>query len=151
MPKVDIDDETYGRLLVTSQLLGETVGEVVYRLVNRLLTEPAQTPVRTSQPQREAHVNEEETVVPTTTAEWISVYKIYKGHRVEGSFNPNTMEVRLSTAPWTNKYFASPTAAAVAVVDHYSGDVRTTSNTNGRKFWRLASTGENLHSVIGER
>ena len=89
--------------------------------------------------------------MPTMTAEWLAIHKIYKGHRLESSFNPSTHEVRLATTPWANKYFASPTAAAVAVVEHYSSDVRETNNTNGRKFWKVTSTGENLRSIIGER
>lgn len=87
----------------------------------------------------------------TGSAEWLAIHKIYKGHRIEGTFNPSTHEVRLATEPWANKYFASPTGAAVAVVEHFSGDVRETNNTNGRKFWKVASTGENLRSIIGER
>lgn len=91
------------------------------------------------------------TTSPTRNASWIAIFKVYKGHRIEGMFNPATHEIRLTTEPWANKYFSSPTAAAVAVVGHYSGDLRESNNTNGRMFWRLRETGENLRSVIGER
>lgn len=154
MPEVNLDDETYERLLVTSHLMDETIGEVVRRLVDRLASEsrPSSDPTTVGGTGPNwSPLRAQEKRIQTDVAEWLAIHKIYKGNRVEGTFNPTTHEVRLSTEPWTNKYFASPTAAAVAVVDHFSGDVRETNNTNGRKFWKISATGENLRSIIGER
>ena len=155
MPEVSLDEETYDRLLVASRLMDEPIGEVVRRLVNRLASQPEplpdSVPVGDVRPDPPAVSNSREMHMETVTAEWLAIHKIYKGNRVEGVFNPTTHEVRLSTQPWANKYFASPTAAAVAVVEHFSGDLIETNNTNGRRFWKVTSTGDNLRSIIGER
>ena len=82
---------------------------------------------------------------------WLPVYKTYRAQRVEGEFNPNTMELRVITAPWSGKVFNSPTAAARAVVEKLGSGERQTSNTNGRKFWRLSGGGDDLRSVVGTR
>ncbi|NPD04515.1 hypothetical protein HN031_07435 [Nocardioides sp. zg-1308] len=155
MRQVEIDDATYDRLVVAARLMDRTVGEVVARLVDRLASDAAPSvPVPN---QAATAVSKSSTYTPparaTTdpTVEWIPVYKVYKAHRIDGTFNPRNHEVRLSTEPWVNKTFSSPTAAAVAVVEHVSGDVRESPNTNGRKFWKVADTGKNLHSIIGER
>jgi hypothetical protein len=155
MRSIEVDEETYGRLIVVARLMNEPIGDVVRRLVDRLSTDtesvsrPHQPPAPSASTPKEDPIN----VMATTplTAEWLQIHKIYKGHRIEGTFNPSTHEVHLSTEPWANKYFSSPTAAAVAVVDYFSGDVRETPNTNGRIFWKVSKTGQNLRSIIGER
>ena len=86
-----------------------------------------------------------------TTSPWIDIHKVYKGHRIEGTFNRETLEVVITSGPLANRGFPSPTAAAVAVVLHFSGDVRESPNTNGRLFWKVTETGRSLRSLIGER
>jgi hypothetical protein len=153
MKQVEIADATYDRLVVAARLMDRTVGEVVAQLVDRLTSE---APARSDQPgatvtsTRDA-VTHDPLAESGPGSEWIPVFKVYKGHRLDGTFNRSTHEVRLSTEPWTNKTFPSPTAAAIAVVLHLSGDVRESPNTNGRKFWKVVATGKNLHSLIGER
>ena len=144
MPSIEIDSETYDHLLVTSRLVDESIGDVIRKLVQSRIMGVASSAV--SLP-----IEPVANPVVDFEGEWIPVHKIYKGHRVEGTFNPSTHEIRLSTEPWANKYFSSPTAAAVTVVEHFSGSTRETPNTNGRKFWKVTSTGRNLHSIIGER
>lgn len=161
MPAVQLDDETYERLAVVARLMNEPIGAVIRRLVDRLATDPAPPPHPTQNPDpAAANAPRERTmsaaaVGPTPDEwhgeDWVHVHKIYKGHRIEGTFNVSTHELHLSTEPWANKYFNSPTAAAVAVVEHFSGDVRETPNTNGRLFWKVTKTGKNLRSIIGER
>lgn len=160
MPTIELDHETYERLMVVARLMNEPVGAVVRRLVDRLATAPdtSHTPEDVDMANRAAPkksaVSTPSAATPTDAwhgDEWIPVHKIYKGHRIEGTFNAATHELHLSTEPWANKYFASPTAAAVAVVEHFSGNVRETPNTNGRLFWKVTKTGRNLRSIIGER
>jgi hypothetical protein len=155
MPQIHLAAETHERLLVTARLMNKTVGEVITLLVDRLTNEPAtpsEEPVSPS-----ARVGGPGRYIPPPVSPpdaavtWIPVYKVYKGHRLEGAFNPRTHEVRLSTGPWANRIFPSPTGAAIAVVEHYSGDVRDSPNTNGRKFWKVVETDKNLHSIIGQR
>lgn len=152
MRVVEIDEGTYDRLLVAARLMERSVGEVITRLVDRLASDgedSADTGGTNLAPDLSTASHPPRLPVPID--DWITVFKVYKGHRLEGAFHPRTREVRLSTPPWTNKVFPSPTAAAVAVVEHFSGDVRESPNTNGRKFWKVADTGKNLHSIIGER
>ena len=115
MAQIELDDVTYERLLVTARLLDEPVGQVVHRLLDRLTSDgsPAAPPGCTPAPDpasypgpKEEHVTER-----TLTAVWIPVHKIYKGQRVEGTFNPSTHEIRLTTPPFANRYFNSPTGA----------------------------------------
>jgi len=161
MYTIEIDDETYERLIVVARLMNEPIGAVVRRLVDRLTTDPEpnpqpQHPVAPSPITPKENSMSTPTVAATTAEkmhleEWVPIHKIYKGHRIEGSFNPATHELHLSTEPWANKYFSSPTAAAVAVVEHFSRDVLESSSTNGRLFWKVTKTGQNLRSIIGER
>lgn len=165
MPTIEVDDETYDRLTFTARLVDEPVGAVVRRLLDRLSAEPAAraqpaqpaqapSPPRPSPPAAAASPGIAAAggaTEPPAMDGWIAIHKIFKGHRVEGYFHPSTHEVRLKTEPWANKYFASPTAAAVKVVDHFAGDARQTPSTNGRKFWKVTATGEDLRSVIGQR
>ena len=161
MPSIDIDQETYEQLLVASRLLDEPISQVISRVVQRVLGEPRPT---TPDPVAQAATSEPVTQAAITTlagvkaqeparadSGWLAVYRVYKGHRVEGAFNPKTLELRLATPPFANRSFPSPTAAAEEVVGHYSGDVRETNNTNGRRFWKVSTTGKNLRSVIGQR
>jgi len=162
MYTIEIDDETYERLIVVARLMNEPIGAVVRRLVDRLTTDPEPNPQPQQQPVAPSANTSKESVMSTLAVadptveklhleEWVQIHKIYKGHRIEGSFSPATHELHLSTEPWANKYFSSPTAAAVAVVEHFSRDVRETSSTNGRLFWKVTKTGQNLRSIIGER
>jgi hypothetical protein len=160
MPSIELDQETYERLAVAARLMNEPISTVVRRLVDGLAkgpaapTQPADEPVGSEWAGASgAKMVAKKVAVPTQSLHGdksVPIHKVYKGHRVEGTFNVDTHEVRLSTAPWTNNSFPSPTAAAVAVVDHYSGDLRETPNTNGRLFWKL-SNGKNLRSIIGSR
>ncbi|MBS2936593.1 hypothetical protein KDN32_02415 [Nocardioides sp. J2M5] len=163
MKTIQIDDGTYDRLVVAARLMDRTVGEVVSRLVDVLASD---TPVAAGPPSSPSEAAAQQVRASTSSSsaykpparehidpkvDWIPIAKTYKGHDLSAMFNPHTHEVRLTTEPWHNQVFSSPTAAAVAVVDHFSGDVRESPNTNGRKFWKVVATGKNLHSLIGER
>jgi len=155
MPSIETDDETYDRLYMAARLMDVPLGEIVRRLVKRLASEPSSGASSTATAMHSEEAAATTTAMPTMPApptnDWLPIFKIYKGHRVEGNFNPSTHEVLLITEPWVNKYFSSPTAAAVTVVEHYSGNDRKSPSTNGRKFWKLTSTGANLRSIMMRR
>lgn len=142
MPTIELDLATYEKLIITARLTEQSVGAVVKRLVDRLAN--AQSPTTTTPLSDD--------VVPSEKPppSWVPVFKVYKGHRLEGEFNPSTMEVKVLTNPWAGRVFSSPTAAATAVVEHFPS-TRETSNTNGRRFWRVVSTRRDLRSIVGER
>jgi len=154
MKNIEIADATYDRLVVAARLMDRTVGEVVAQLVDRLAASdeptPGAKPGATVTPIREVGI-QAPPGFGQSDSQWTPVYKVYKTHRLDGVFNPRTHELRITTEPWGNKIFPSPTAAAIDVVNHFSGDVRESPNTNGRKFWKVVATGKNLHSLIGER
>ena len=96
---------------------------------------------------RDADPGTAETASAETPTE---IFKVYKGHRVEGTLDPATSAIRIMSSPWDGKDYLSPTAAAIAVVEHYSPD-RAEPNTNGRRFWKLSSSGESIDTIIGRR
>ncbi len=147
MPSIDLDQDTYEKLEVSARLMNKSPGDVVSLLLRRLVVAPGPDKAPTTPTQQETPMSLSAPRQPG----WLPVHKTYLSHLVEGDFNPTTMEVRVSTAPWSGRVFASPTAAARAVVEHYGGDNRQTTNTNGRKFWRLKDRDEDLRSVVGRR
>jgi hypothetical protein len=141
MPIIEIDQVTYEKLHVTAQLTERQIGAVVKQLVDRLSGAPGSVTTH-----RGPEVRAEE----AAESAWLPVFKVYKGNRVEGAFNPSTLELRITSGSWSGQVFASPTAAAIAVVERFSSD-RVTPNTNGRKFWKLVASGRDLRSIVGER
>src|SRR4051812_18534914 len=127
MPLVEIDPDVYDRLVVTGKLMDRPISDVVRRLLDLVAREPA-----SSQPsQYSSRSKEQEMLALASTAEVEPIYATYKGHRIEGQFDVATHEVVLRDSPWVNRPFGSPTAAARAVVEHFSGDTIQVSNTNG--------------------
>jgi hypothetical protein len=141
LPTIDVDQLTYDKLQITAQLTEKPIGAVVKQLLDRLAAPP---PITASSASGAA------SGPALSDAAWVPVFKVYKGHRIEGEFNPMSMELKVTTAPWSRRVFNSPTAAAIAVVEHFPS-ARETSNTNGRKFWKVAATGNDLRSLVGER
>lgn len=141
MPSIDIEQSTYDRLVVTARLLDQPVGNVVTLLLDRLTGDapPGQNPPVAAATAR---------TVPGGGD--LPVHALYKGQRVEGAFSPDTLELQVDSAPWSGRRFSSPTAAAQAVVSQYGSD-RQSPNTNGRRFWKVTRTGNDLRSLIGER
>jgi hypothetical protein len=140
MPTITVDQQTFDRLAIAASLSQSSVADLVRSLVDERI---AKTP------------SAEAAIGPTATEDGksdglIDVFKVYKRNRVEGTFDPQTMTLRIRTAPWGGREFSSPTAAAIAVVEQFAPD-RHEPNTNGRRFWKIRATGRNLDSVIGRR
>jgi hypothetical protein len=148
MPSVEVSEATLEKLRLTANLTGSSPGAVVDVLVDRT--------------SREGHVSNEISVappaapripeppIPEATWDWVPVHHVFKGQRVEGDFRPSSFELRIRSAPWNGRVFASPTAAAQDVVGRWSPD-RATNNTNGRKFWRVNTSNKDLRSLVGTR
>lgn len=153
MPLIDIDDQTYERLVLSARLLDLPVGRVVSMLVDRLLTEaltspPSPAPIRPAVPPAAVTAPLSGAAGPRDV---VSVFAVYLGRRVTGRFDPSSLTVAIDDAPWNGKVFPSPTAAAIAVVRQLAPDERQSANTNGRIFWKSAHTGKDLRSIIGVR
>lgn len=75
----------------------------------------------------------------------IPVYGLYRGTRTEAVFDVETNAIEVRTGPLKGERFKSPSGASAAVVQaerpHLHG------STNGWRFWRVASTGEELGTV----
>jgi len=149
MPDVTIDSKTHEKLRFTANLMNRSIGDVIRLLVERL-DSPDPSVEATNRPEPPLRAAPAEPNAADSRSGWIPVHKTYKNKRFEGEFNPQTMELRVTSAPWHSRVFPSPTAAAQAVVEHVPGK-RQTNNTNGRKFWRVTSTGQDLRSIVGER
>jgi hypothetical protein len=152
MPDISIDERTHEKLVFTARLMDRTVGDVVKQLVDKLAAEP-RLPLQAStddEPVASRVVEAEPSPEPRRSSPWIPVHKVFKGKQYQGRFNPSTMELMIETVPWSGQIFSSPTAAAQAVVGRTPSE-RQTVSTNGRKFWRVTSTGKNLRSVVGQR
>jgi hypothetical protein len=150
MPDVTIDEKTHDKLQFTANLMNRSIGDVIRLLVERL-DKPLPPVEATNRPGTSSRGTSPAAPDATNSGPgWIPVHRTYKNERFEGEFNPQTMELRVTSAPWRGNVFSSPTAAAQAVVEHVPGD-RQTNSTNGRKFWRVTATGQDLRSVVGER
>lgn len=154
MPEVTVDQRTYEKLRFSAALMSRPVGDVIRILVDRLEEPPAPTrPVPLPDPMSPSDPGDnppQDRASDYDAGKWLPVHSVYKSQRVDGEFNPSTMELRILTAPWSGRVFNSPTAAAQAVVAHGPGN-RQTNNTNGRRFWRLNSGEGDLRTVVGER
>lgn len=141
MPTITVDTLTFERLTIAASLYESSIAELVRSLVDDRISKASLT---TDQHNPESAGDAAQALVP------IGVFKTYKGHRVEGTFDPGTFAVRIQSSPWHGKEFPSPTAAAIAVVEYFSPD-RAEPNTNGRRFWKLSDGGRNLETMTGRR
>ncbi len=130
VPQIDVDDDTYGALRIAANAAGVSVGEVVARALAAL--------------GREAPP-------PTPADPWVDVpiYTEYLGQRVEAVFLPATRRVLITSGPLAGKEFATPSAAAGAVVA--SRNPRVNPRSNGWRFWHVTATGDYIDTVRSPR
>ncbi|GAA1979997.1 hypothetical protein GCM10009817_20840 [Terrabacter lapilli] len=147
---VSVDQSTYEKLRFSATLMGCSPGEVVALLISRLDDDASSSLPRSSSTASAPEVSQSEQPPVAGGARWIHVYRVYKGQTFEAEFNPASLEVRITSAPWSGKVFPSPTAAAEAVVSQAPGQPETV-NTNGRKFWKLRSGSGDLRTIVGRR
>ena len=125
MPDITVDDATYDALRLAANAAGVPVGEVVRRALAALA---AAAPRAERDPWQE-----------------VEVYAEYRGRRVEGRFVPATARLAVTTGELAGQVFASPSAAAGAVLAalNPARDART----NGWRFWHVTSTGDHLDTL----
>ena len=122
MPDIPVDQATFDAVRLAANASGLTMSDVVRRALATLAAaDPA--------PERDPWVE-------------VPVYAEYRGRRVEGLFLPATSRLVVTTAPLAGREFASPTAAAGAVVAEVNPG--RTSPTNGWRFWHVTASGEFL-------
>jgi hypothetical protein len=83
------------------------------------------------------------------TEERIAVHAIYAGTRTEGSYDPRTQSLTITTGPVASQTFGTPSGAAVALVATLSPEVNP--NRNGWSFWVQSANGERLQAIRSRR
>ena len=125
-PTINLDTSTYERLTLVAATLGVSDSEAVAELLRRLATPRATEP----------HDGD---------GDGVAIHVVYNGARVEGTFDPSTKSVTITTGPLAGKLFKSPSAAAIAVVSHLNPDVHP--NRNGWSFWFVSATNQVLQTI----
>lgn len=116
---IEVDDHTYRSLEFAARVANTTAGEVVARLVAQA-SMPASVP-----PAADA----------SGASSVIKVYADYDGHRTQGTYDPDTTRIDITSGPLAGRSFKTPTGAARAVVAHYKPGI--SPNRNGWSFWTL--------------
>lgn len=162
MPTLTVDQQTYDMLVFSARLMDVPVDEVVRIMVQRLerldegrsrqpVRDLTSTPISVPKLERPRPPRPDQPPEPPRhPSPWLPVHKVYRGRRVDAEFNRDTMEVKVLSAPLEGRAFPSPTAAAMAVLERLPSG-RETQGTNGRTFWKVTGTGEDLRSIVGRR
>lgn len=129
MKAIEVDEQTHGKLTFAARVMGCTPSEVVRRLV-----ESWSTAEDAAQGQGEDPVG-------------VRVHAVYRGQRSGGLFNPATRMLSVTDGPGAGTAYASPSAAAMAVVKAINPDRHP--NTNGWSFWRVTQSGNELKTLRG--
>ena len=117
---IEVDDHTYRAIEFAARMANITAGEVVARLVEQASV-PALVP-----PAAEAG----------GASDVLNVYADYAGHRTQGTYDPVTTRIDITSGPLAGRSFKTPTGAARAVVAHYKPGI--SPNRNGWMFWILS-------------
>lgn len=120
---IAVPQETYDRLRSAGELLEISDEEVVDRAVTMLLDWGRRPPIDPWQP--------------------VSVFFEYGGTRVEGLFLPARRRLKIESPPLAGQIFATPSAAARAVVKKLNPE-RAQAQGNGWRVWRLTETAERI-------
>ena len=84
-----------------------------------------------------------------TAPQGVAVHAIYQGQRVEGSYDPMSNSLTVTSGTLAGQPFNTPSGAANAVVASIKPGV--TPNRSGFDFWFVTSTGRTLRSVRNAR
>jgi hypothetical protein len=134
VPNVDPAMPTYQRFLLAAELLGISPHELARRLEDPIeMASPASSAPSLGEP-----------------SETVGVHAVYLGRRIEAVFDRSTNAVTIMTGDLAGTRYASPSRAAIAVVEAINPE-REAANTNGRLFWIVSSTSQPLRSLLGRR
>ena len=125
MPQIDVDEPTYDALRIAANAAGVSMSEIVVRALAALAHE-APRPV--ADPWDE-----------------VPIFTNYAGRRVDARFLPATRRVVITSGPLAGRDFASPSAAAGAVIA--ATRPGTDTRANGWRFWHVASSGDYLDGL----
>jgi hypothetical protein len=125
MTHLAVADDVYEQVLLLSRAWAVAPGEVIRRLLAEFSKGGEQEPL-----QRGSEV---------------AVHAIYAGKRTDGSYDPATKSLTITTGPLTGRSFKSPSGAAVALVAALNPSVHP--NRNGWWFWMRSDTGELLKTI----
>jgi hypothetical protein len=120
---IAVPQETYDLLRSAGELLEISDAEVVDRAVTMLLDWGRRPPIDPWRP--------------------VSVFFEYGGTRVEGLFLPAMRRLKIESAPLAGRVFATPSAAARAVVKELNPE-RAQAQGNGWRVWRITETAERI-------
>jgi hypothetical protein len=129
--KIDLTEPVYADLRLLSHAWSVDENGAIERLIAGLRSEPVIAPPS-------SHATQ---IQP----DWVGVYADYKGTRVDGEYHTQTESLRITAGLRNRQTFASPSAAAAAVVSELNPKV--TPNRNGWGFWNVAATGETLQQL----
>jgi hypothetical protein len=122
MPTVELDDETFRTVTVAARVADKTAAEVI-RMAVEAYGAAAPSP-------RQA----------------VDVYRVYRGERVDATFDPATRRVTIASGPLAGRAFPSPSAAGRAMVRQLN-PARERVGVNGWRFWRVTETRALLDSI----
>jgi hypothetical protein len=128
MKTIGVDDATHAKIVFAARLMGCPPSEVVRRIVESWSTERADT-----------------AEAPAADPGTIAVHALYRGQRVEATFDRSARTVTVTAGPHAGTTFSTPSAAASAVV--HSLNPKRNANTNGWSFWRLTPGGDELKAL----
>jgi len=118
---IEVSDATFQKLAFAARVTGKAVGDLVGELVDAEGSSGAAP------------------AMPATSVPpgQLPIFKIYRGRRYDGFYDPRNEAVTLVTGPFGGQVFRTPTAAAVAIVRH-ANPSRENAETNGFRFFKTA-------------
>jgi hypothetical protein len=128
MKNIEVDDGTHAKIVFAARIMGCTPSEVVRRIVESWSTEAAA-----------------DAEVPAADPNVVPVHALYRGQRVEATFDRGARTVTVTSGPHAGTTFSTPSAAASAVV--HALNPKRNANTNGWSFWRLTPGGDELKAL----
>jgi hypothetical protein len=129
MRQLTVADDVYEQVTLLARAWATSPGDVLRRLLIEFRG-PEDRPVE-------------------PTAGRIAVHAIYAGARTEGSYDPITQSLTITTGPLADQAFGTPSGAAVALVAASSPEVNP--NRNGWSFWVQSANGERLQAIRSRR
>lgn len=125
VPSIEVDEPTATLVRFAARVFGVKESEVVARAVRQF-----------SEGGEEARAGQDP---------WqpVEVYGEYEGRIVTGKYLPATRRLTVTSEPLEGSAYKSPSGAARAVVGALNPG-RSATQTNGWRFWHLASTHERL-------
>lgn len=129
MRQLSVADDMYEQVILLARAWATSPSDVLRRLL------------------REFRGSEDRPAEPTE--EGIAVHAIYAGTRTEGSFDPRTQSLTITTGPLASQTFGTPSGAAVALVATLNPEVNP--NRNGWSFWVQSANGDRLRAIRSPR